>query len=121
LNEKPVDQVLLVQSQKNDQTAQSPHSYKPPQVIARGRPFRVSSRIPVGKPQTGTAETAEQRRIPGNVLICRATASESSPTQCLQRLNQQSSIIRSEEHCVPEAGMQWHILAWHLVFSRKHP
>ena len=41
----------------------------------------------------------------------RATASESSPTQCLQYPKQQSSIIRGEEHCVPEAGMQWHILS----------
>jgi len=121
LNEKPVDQVLLVQSQKNDQTAQPTHSHRHSHVIAHGRLFRVSSRIPDGKPQTGTAETAEQRWIPGNVLICRATASESSPTQCLQHLNQQSSIIRSEQHCVPEAGMPWHILAWHFVFSRKRP
>ena len=51
----------------------------------------------------------------------RATASESSPTQCLQYPKQQSSIIRSEEHCVPEAGMQWHILVWHIAFSWKHP
>ena len=26
-----------------------------------------------------------------------------------------------EEHCVPEAGMQWHILVWHMAFSVKHP
>ena len=49
----------------------------------------------------------------------RATASESSPTPCLQNHRQQVSIIRSEEHCVPEAGMQWHILFWHIGFSRK--
>ena len=65
----------------------------------------------------------------------RATASESSPTQWLQYPKQQFSIIRGEEHCVPEAGMQWHILSgtsrsqgnilngveWHPLFVRDKP
>ena len=50
-------------------------------------------------------------RVFGRRSVRRATASESSPTQCLQYPKQQSSIIRGEEHCVPEAGMQWHILS----------
>jgi len=28
-------------------------------------------------------------------------------------------MICGEEHCVPEAGMQWHIAIWHPVFSTK--
>ena len=40
--------------------------------------------------------------------------------QWLQYPRQEVSIIRREEHCVPEAGMQWHMLVWHIAFSRKH-